>query len=140
MKDFKFKINNNNYNVEINEVIENTIKLQVNGQTYEVELEKDESTTQQTVSKPKVTPTFTTKSKPNASSGSSKAVKSPLPGLIVSVKVKEGDAITKGTIIIVMEAMKMENNIQSEFDGKVASVRVKEGQSVLQGDVLVEID
>lgn len=72
-------------------------------------------------------------SKPAAGSN---AVTSPLPGNVLKINIKAGDAVTKGQVVAVIESMKMENNIPAPRDGKVASVSVEAGQSVMQGDAL----
>jgi biotin carboxyl carrier protein len=66
-------------------------------------------------------------------------LKSPLPGVIMEVRVKEGDTVKKGTPVVVLEAMKMENNIESDKDGVVEKIHIQKGQSVLEGDVLLTI-
>ena len=68
-----------------------------------------------------------------------KAIKSPLPGVIVAVRVNVGDAVKAGQVVAVLEAMKMENEIQSEYDGTVASVNVSQGDSVLEGALIVSL-
>ena len=68
-----------------------------------------------------------------------KAIKSPLPGVIVAVKVNVGDVVKTGQVVAVLEAMKMENEIQSEYDGTVASVDVSQGDSVLEGALIVSL-
>ena len=69
-----------------------------------------------------------------------KAVVSPLPGVVVEVKVAAGDVVKAGQTVAVLEAMKMENDILAECDGMVASVSVKDGDSVLEGAVLLTIN
>ena len=69
-----------------------------------------------------------------------KAVVSPLPGVVVEVKVAAGDMVKAGQTVAVLEAMKMENDILAECDGVVASVSVKDGDSVLEGAVLLTIN
>lgn len=69
-----------------------------------------------------------------------KAVVSPLPGVVVEVKVAAGDVVKAGQTVAVLEAMKMENDILAECDGVVASVSVKDGDSVLEGAVLLTIN
>lgn len=69
-----------------------------------------------------------------------KAVVSPLPGVVVDVKVAAGDVVKAGQTVAVLEAMKMENDILAECDGVVASVDVKNGDSVLEGAVLLTIN
>ena len=67
-------------------------------------------------------------------------MKSPLPGVILDIKVKAGDTVKKGQTIIILEAMKMENNINANKDGKVAEIKVNKGDSVLEGTDLVIIE
>ena len=66
-------------------------------------------------------------------------MKSPLPGTITSVNVKVGDVVKEGDTVVVLEAMKMQNNIESEFSGTVTSILVNQGDSVLEGAVLLTI-
>jgi len=67
-------------------------------------------------------------------------VKAPLPGNIIEIKVNVGDEVKKGDILLIMEAMKMENNVLSEKEGIVRNVSVSAGQSILQNDILIEIE
>jgi glutaconyl-CoA decarboxylase len=71
---------------------------------------------------------------------SAKSVVSPLPGNIISVAVAVGDTVKRGQTILVMESMKMENNIPAPRDGKVSAVHVAAGKSVMQGDALIDIE
>ncbi len=140
MKEYKFKINGKEYNVNVVEEKENIVLLSVNGKTYEVELEeKKEKTFAPIVRKPKPEVAKNEPVQPK-SSGSIKSVRAPLPGNILDIKVKEGDKITKGTTVLIMEAMKMENNIVCEFDGIVSAIKVKQGQAVMQNDILIEVE
>lgn len=75
-----------------------------------------------------------------SSSDSAKGVRSPLPGVIIDVKVNIGDKVKEGDVVAVLEAMKMENEIQSEYSGTVTSLNVSQGDSVLEGAVLITID
>ena len=72
-------------------------------------------------------------------SGNGKPVTSPLPGVIIAVKVNVGDAVKAGQTVAILEAMKMENEIQAEFDGTITSVNVSKGDSVLEGATIVTI-
>lgn len=72
--------------------------------------------------------------------GSSGAVLSPMPGKIMSVKVKAGDAVAANQVVCVLEAMKMENEVQTEVAGKVKEVRVKAGETVEGGQTLLVVD
>ena len=76
----------------------------------------------------------------NVTRTAAKAVVSPLPGVVVEVKVAAGDVVKAGQTVAVLEAMKMENDILAECDGVVASVDVKNGDSVLEGAVLLTIN
>lgn len=62
-----------------------------------------------------------------------------MPGVILDIKVKEGDSISEGQAVVILEAMKMENEIVSEFTGTVSAIRVKKGDTVDTDAVLVEI-
>lgn len=75
--------------------------------------------------------------KPEASG---KVVVAPLPGVIIGLKVSVGDVVKAGQVVAVLEAMKMENDIQAEFDGTVTAVNVAQGDSVLEGAVIVMIN
>ena len=67
-------------------------------------------------------------------------MKSPLPGVILDVKVNVGDTVKKGDLVVILEAMKMENSINADRDGKIAAVNVRVGDSVLEGTDLVVIE
>ncbi|MGK9475471.1 acetyl-CoA carboxylase biotin carboxyl carrier protein [Melioribacter sp. OK-6-Me] len=145
MRKFKFTINGNNYDVEILSFEDNIAELEVNGTRYHVELEKKLQTPKtpklvRSTAAPSTDIDVSTKktSKPTEKKGTG-FVKSPLPGVILSVHVKEGDSVKIGDKLIILEAMKMENNINSDKEGKVISIKVKPGDSVLEGDILVEI-
>ena len=75
----------------------------------------------------------------SASTGKS-GVKSPLPGVILDIKVNVGDTVKRGQTIIILEAMKMENNINADKDGKITAINVSKGESVLEGTDLVIIE
>lgn len=139
MKNYKFTINGNEYEVEILNFEDNSAKIEVNGTPYEVEIQQEVKKTKT----PKLVRSAVPKTDGNikkvASSGS-QVIKAPLPGNILEIKVKAGDAVKKGDKLLIMEAMKMENNVLAEKDGTVKDVKVNNGDSVLQGDVLVEIE
>jgi biotin carboxyl carrier protein len=69
-----------------------------------------------------------------------KDIMAPLPGVITSIKVKAGDSIKSGQVVAVLEAMKMENDLQSEVDGTVREVKVEKGDSVLEGAVIITLE
>ena len=138
MKKFKFTIRGNEYEVNINSFEDNIAEVDVNGSIYQVELEEQVKTTK-TPKLVRSKPVQTKETKPKPAAGFSK-IEAPLPGTIFKVMVKKGDAVKKGQTILIMEAMKMENNVLAEKDGKINKVHVAEGDSVLQGDILVEIE
>ena len=145
MKKFKFTIQGNKYDVNIVNVEENIAEVEVNGATYKVEVDKviAQTKTPKLVRSVAVPSTDTTPSQQKTSApGAPKGVgyiKSPLPGVILNVNVKEGEVVKVGTKLITLEAMKMENNINTDKDGVIKSIKVKTGDSVLEGDVLIEI-
>ena len=75
-----------------------------------------------------------------AVAGSKSGIKSPLPGVILEIKVKEGDAVKRGQTLLVLEAMKMENDIKADRDGKVTAIKVSKGESILEGTDLIIIE
>ena len=141
MKEYKYKINGNLYNVVIGDIEDNIAHVEVNGTHYNVEMEKK---TKQSapVARPAARPAVASSAaKPAAKPAASKGgVKSPLPGVILDIKVKEGDEVKKGQTVIILEAMKMENSINADRDGKVASIKVSKGESVLEGTDLIIIE
>lgn len=142
MKEYKYKINGNQYQVTINNVKDNIAEVEVNGTPYSVELDKPVAAPKpitRPASAPKTTTGAPIVSKP-AASASKSAVKSPLPGVILELKVKEGDVVKKGQCILILEAMKMENNINADKDGKITTIKVSKGESVLEGADLVVIE
>lgn len=143
MKKFKYIINGNPYEVNIIRLMDDSAIVEVNGSEYQVDIvdEPKQRKTPQLV-RPKAIHSTTigpSKTKAVARAATSGIIKAPLPGLILEIFVKEGENIQAGQILLKMEAMKMENNIQSNRAGKVARLKVKTGDSVLEGDVLLEI-
>ncbi|MFA6832053.1 MAG: biotin/lipoyl-containing protein [Bacteroidaceae bacterium] len=140
MKEYKYKINGNTFNVVINEIDESLAKVEVNGTSYNVELARKKKSviSRPALSKAKNAPSQAAPSvtKP-ASTTAGHGVKSPLPGVIISIKCAVGDSVKKGDVIVVLEAMKMENNINADSDGVITAIPVKQGQSVLEGTDLV---
>lgn len=137
MKNFKFKINDTDYSVDINEVEGQEIKLNVNGIPYVVTLDKEVKKKAESVSRPVSRPTES--AAPAQPSGTVSSIVTPLPGTIIDVCVKVGDSVSEGQCVAVLEAMKMENNIEAESSGVVTEVKVAKGDSVLEGDVLIVI-
>ena len=141
MKEYKYKINGNVYKVTIGDIDDNIAHVEVNGTPYKVEMEKKPKEAVKPVVRP-VTPAPAPApvARPAAASSGKSGVKSPLPGVILDVKVNVGDTVQKGQTVIILEAMKMENNINADKDGKVTAVNVSKGESVLEGTDLVTIE
>ena len=145
MKEYKIKINGNDYNVTIDEVEGNAAKVEVNGTPYNVEFDKPLSKpkTISVVNRPAAAtaagpaPASRPAAAPAAAAGGS-TVNSPLTGVVLEVKVKDGDKVTKGQVIMVLEAMKMENAIEAPCDGTV-TIKAQKGDSVLEGAPLAII-
>ena len=144
MKEYKYNINGNKYDVAINEVNDTTAKVTVNGTEYTVEWEKpiEEKPVvkvQPVAAKPATAPAAAPAT-PAAAPVNGYAIKTPLPGVIIDVKVNVGDTVAKGQTVVVLEAMKMENNINADRDGKVAAIQVAKGDTVADGAVLVVLE
>jgi len=144
MKKFKFTIRGNTYEVEIQNIEDNLAEIEVNGSLYKVEIqheEKQQSKTPVLVRKPVEYLQNQTEKKTHKPAEKIKAgaIKAPLPGTILIVKKKVGDEVNSGDLLLVMEAMKMENNINADRSGKISALHCNVGDAVLEGDVLVEI-
>ncbi|HKJ41804.1 MAG TPA: biotin/lipoyl-containing protein [Sunxiuqinia sp.] len=139
MKKFKFTISGDEYDVNIDDIDDNIAQIEVNGTKYEVEIKRDVKSTKtpKLVRKPVVQQPGEGQIKKQQSNGH--PVKAPLPGTILKINVVVGDQVKEGQSLMIMEAMKMENQVLSEKDGEVKSIRVKEGDAVLQDDILIEI-
>lgn len=144
MKEYNYKIKGQDFNVKIENVEGDIAKVEVNGIQFDVQLEKP-------VAQPKpviraVAAPVKTVEAPKAAVEAAQVaagvtvVSAPLPGTINDIKVTVGQAVKKGDTLIVLEAMKMENNIDCERDGKIASVNVNKGDTVMEGSVLVTIE
>ncbi|MEE0990139.1 MAG: biotin/lipoyl-containing protein [Paludibacteraceae bacterium] len=132
MKNFKFTINGNVYEVGVDAAENGKSNVTVNGKSYVVEVEADvmQATT---VRRPLATPSA-------ASKGASGVMKSPLPGKVLKVVVAEGQVVKRGDTLMVIESMKMENNIAAQADGVVRKIMVGADQNILQGDALLEFE
>ena len=142
MKEYKYKINGNEYKVNVGDIENGIAHVEVNGTPYNVELEEKEAV--KVVKMPKTSAPKkseeTVVAKPAAPSAGGHVVKSPLPGVILSINVKPGDTVKASDTVVILEAMKMENAIHAGADGKVAAVNVSQGDSVLEGAVLVTLE
>lgn len=141
MKEYKFKIGGKQYDVTVSPKEGNLYDVTVNGATYEVEAENApaaaapvQATPVQQTAAP--SPAAAPKAAP---AGAGEKVNSPLPGVIIEVSVKEGQAVKAGQKVAVLEAMKMENEIAAPKDGTITAIHVNKGDSVLEGAPVVTI-
>lgn len=142
MKAYKFKINGKEYEVAVNGIEGKIADVTVNGVNYSVELENEVPAAPVAPAAPaQAADPAAAPAAPAApkAAGAGKAIVSPLPGVIISVDVKEGAAVKRGQKVAVIEAMKMENEILAEFDGTVTAIHVSKGDSVLEGANIVTI-
>ena len=151
MNKYQYKVQGVDYEVEIEEVEGNIAKVNVNGIPFEVELQKPINAAKHpTMIRPKVEapkPVATTPppaapvapAAPAAPAGAGTPLKAPLPGTIVDVKVSVGQQVNVGDVVLILEAMKMQNNIEAEYAGTVTSITVKPGDTVMEGSVLLTI-
>lgn len=142
MKEYKYTINGNKYEVVVCDITDNIATLTVNGEEYTVEMEKQAEPEKKKPVVKAVAPTASDDA-PSASKASvnkANAIKAPLPGVITDILVAEGDEVKAGDTVVVLEAMKMANNLAAEKDGKVTAVCVKIGESVMEDDALIVIE
>lgn len=142
-KKYIIKIHGSEYAVKINKVEDGIAQLTVNDVPYEVEVAGLTTQPTRTTSTTSITPPVMQSEvpvvKPAHSSGNAYPLKAPLPGVILGLNVKEGDPVKQGQLLLVLEAMKMENNIESDRDGTIEKINYVKGDSVLEGDILLTI-
>jgi biotin carboxyl carrier protein len=152
MSKYQYKVQGVDYEVEIEEVEGNIAKVNVNGIPFEVELQKPINAAKHPqLSKPKVeapkpvaaapvaAAPAAAPAQPAAPAGAGTPVKAPLPGTVIDIKVQQGQQVNVGDVVLVLEAMKMQNNIEAEYAGTVTSITVKPGDTVMEGAVLMTI-
>ena len=146
MKEYKFKINGKEYAVAIGQAEGKNLTVNVNGADYQVELENAPVAAPAAPVAPvapvAAAPAAAAAPAPAAAAapaGAGEKVNSPLPGVIVEVCVKEGQAVKAGQKLAVLEAMKMENDIPAPKDGTVTAIHVSKGDSILEGAPVVTI-
>jgi biotin carboxyl carrier protein len=151
MNKYQYKVQGVDYDVEIEEVEGNVAKVVVNGVRFDVELKQPINPTStlkkvrveapKAVARPAapVTPAPAAAPAAPVAAGAGSPIKAPLPGTIIELKVNVGDTVKQGDVVLVLEAMKMQNNIESEYNGTVTSITVKQGETVMEGAVLLTI-
>ena len=160
MKEYKYKINGNEYSVAIIDLEGNTAAVEVNGVSYKVDILTEGFTAApaRPAAKPAapaapaapapaaakpaapqpIAPAAAPAAEP-APAGKGTAVQSPLPGVILDIKVAVGDQVKAGQTVAILEAMKMENNINAECDGVITAIKVSKGDNILEGSDIVII-
>ena len=149
MNKYQYKVQGVDYDVEIEEVEGNVAKVIVNGIRFDVELKQPINPTStlkkvrveapKPVARPAAPVAAPAAPAAPVAAGAGSPIKAPLPGTIIELKVNVGDTVKVGDVLLVLEAMKMQNNIESEFDGTVTSITVKQGDTVMEGSVLLTI-
>jgi len=151
MNKYQYKVQGVDYDVEIEEVEGNVAKVNVNGIRFDVELKQPINPTSslkkvhieapKPVARPAAPAAAPAAAAPKpAATGAGSPIKAPLPGTITELKVNVGDKVSQGDVVLVLEAMKMQNNIESEYSGTVSSIAVKQGETVMEGAVLLTIE
>ena len=130
MKEYKYNINGNDYQVAVESIEDNIATVTVNGDSYKVIIPAEEKAAPRPVIKPVATST-------PVSTAKKYSVKAPLPGVILDVTVTVGQEIKRGDTVAILDAMKMENNITTDRSGKVAEICVTPGESVMEGVDLI---
>ena len=160
MAKYEYKVKGVDYVVEIQDIEGNIANVNVNGIPFEVEMkqpvkagkqkvklseerrvksEEFNSSSSATNASSATNESSAPITKPAAAAASGKPVVAPLPGTINEIKVKVGDKVNAGDTVVVLEAMKMQNNIDAETSGTIASINVNKGDAVMEGDTLVTI-
>ena len=150
MKKYQYKVQGVDYTVQIEEVEGNIAKVSVNDIPFEIELQQPINAAKHpTIAKPVVvapqtdnqasTQPAAAPAQTAAAPASGNAVKAPLPGTITEINVTIGQQVNVGDTVVVLEAMKMQNNIETEYAGTVKAINVSKGDSVMEGAVLLTI-
>lgn len=151
MKQYKYTINGAQFDVTIDSIVGSKAKVEVNGIPFEVEMqgsslvEEALPTVSTEAAAAPAAPAAAPAAEPapaaaaKSGPGAGAPVKAPLPGVVTKILVKEGQGVKKGETVLVLEAMKMENNITAEADGTVTGICVSAGDSVMEGTTLITI-
>ncbi len=139
MEKYSLKINGKPFEVEIDSFKGSEATVKVNGEKYSVEIAQDEPRAED-AAKPSAQMGAAQKAAEGAKAATGGVeVTSPLPGVLVDVKVAVGDSVKAGQTVAVLEAMKMENEIEATASGTVTAVCAAKGDSLLEGAVIVRI-
>ncbi len=144
---YKFKINDQTYEANVIGEEDNILEIVLNGETIKVELEdnrpkaveQQEAVESVPLAQQTASPTSHVQHNQVSLGSKSKNITSPLPGVILEVKVAVGDTIKRGQTVMIIEAMKMENNIEATADGTIATINRSKGDAVMEGDILITL-
>ena len=152
---YQYTVKGIDYEVEIQDIEGNIANVTVNGIPFEVEMKQPVKAGKQKVklseerrvkseesnssSSSATNASSATTTQPAAAAASDKPVVAPLPGTINEIKVKVGDKVNAGDTVVILEAMKMQNNIEAETSGTITGINVNKGDAVMEGDTLVTI-
>ena len=147
MKEYKYIINGKEYAVNIDNLSGNQASVTVNGKAYDVEIVGKEVKKAAPVAKPAAAPAAKPAAPaaakpaaaPAAAAGEGTPFKAPLPGTINDIKVAVGQQVNVGDVVLILEAMKMENEITAEKAGTITSITVSKGDSVMEGTTMFTI-
>ena len=140
MRSFKFKVNGNEYNADIKAVQDSQLTIEINGVSYDVDIEKKEKKTPiLSVSKVLSSSIETNKKTSKPGDVQPNSIKAPIPGTILKINYNVGDTVKLGDTVIILEAMKMQNELHATASGKIDKIAVKVGDSVMEGDDLILI-
>ena len=142
MKEYKYTIDGKEYKVEIGDIVDNVADVTVNGEAFKVEMEPEAEPEKKKVvlGNPTAESSDDSSATPTANVNTANAVKAPLPGVITSIEVQVGQQVNAGDTVVVLEAMKMANNIEAEKSGTVTAICVKQGENVMEDAPLVGIE
>lgn len=139
MKKYKFKINDDKYSAKILKYTGELVRVEVNGVEYEVEIQQEKLDHPKLIRSQKSSPEISISASKPKQQFTKGALLAPIPGLVVKINVSEGDVVKSGDTVMILEAMKMESEINAEKDGSVQKILVKEGDNIEEGQALIEI-
>ena len=141
MKEFKYTIDGQEFQVQIEDVEGNIVSVNVNGEAFKVEMEQEaEPEKKKVVLGQPAASNDEAETTSAANVNTANAIKAPLTGVVTEIKDAVGEEVEVGDTVVVLEAMKMANNIEAEKDGKVTAICVKQGESVLEDSPLVVVE
>ena len=142
MKEYKYTIDGTEYKVEIGDIVDNVADVTVNGEAFKVEMEPEAEPEKKKVvlGNPTAESSDDSSATPTANVNTANAVKAPLPGVITSIEVQVGQQVNAGDTVVVLEAMKMANDIEAEKSGTVTAICLKQGENVMDDAPLVVIE